>query len=346
MENDKNSLILEISQVFVFAILNWAENQDDRFIDCWKKVFENEDYKFSCMEEGEERPTHKMSDLEAYVLLRKMGRQLADFIAVQGFVYSFESIRNNYHEFGDKYKEKFKKIKESILSGVADDDKLLKVMRNAFAHNTGEISRVEYDYEKDKFTIHFNNGSIELTKIELYRLLEIYAIHLDGIDQEKYKLEPARSLFIPIDFGIPSDELLRLTDRETGKKVPVDKRQKEALDGIVERIRDDGFIPNCTLKLFYPFKSNAYNNNAKISVLSIYVKDLIDYHDCNNVEFYEKCRFESYHALSDCTRPKDTLSVFMANMLFIMCANFKIEDIQECMDKIRPNVNYAVARVD
>ena len=175
-------------------------------------------------------------------------------------------------------------------------------------------------------------------------MLEIYASHLDEMKQDKYKLTPALSLFLPLDLGIPSDELLKLTNRETGKKIPVDKRQKEVLDGIVERVRDDGFIPNCTLKLFYPFKSNAFNNNARMTVLSIYIKDLIDYHYCNNEEFYEKCRFEKYHALSDCTKPKDTLSVFMANMLFIICANFKIEDIQECMDKIRPSVNMARIR--
>jgi len=339
MEKDKvaNTVSVEIGMMFAEAIMLWGINPKKQFLSCWKKVLEEGDFVSIYSAQGKKLKNLKGQESD---ILKQCGRQLADYVSVQAFAYAYDFIRNNYSQFNDEDKKKFDTIKDEILQGVADDAGLLRIMRNAFAHNDEDIARVEYDVNTSKFTIHFNKNkdSVILDKIQLFKLLEIYANYINSWQTDKYKVIANPLIAFPFDLG-SSDYLLKLVDAKTGKKVPVDQYQKEVLDGVVDRVRNEGYVPNFLLNLYYPYKSNSFNNNAKMSTLAIYIKDLIEFSRCDREMFLKKYRANKRGVLEECTRPTDEAALFISNMLFIMCANNSNNVLQECMADINDKIN-------
>jgi hypothetical protein len=171
----------------------------------------------------------------------------------------------------------------------------------------------------------------------LFKLLEIYTDHINSFHNNKFRILPNPLVHLPIEK--PSAELLKLVDMEKKDIVTPDEHQVEALDGIVDRIRHYGFYPNWRLGLFYPYKGNSWNNSVKMSVLAMYIKDLIEFKDFDLIGFSLRYRAKKYYALDECTCPTDDASLFIANILFVLCTNTSKEILQESMSEINNSAN-------
>lgn len=345
MEKDKvvNTIIADYSMMFSEALMLWGEQPKKSFLTCFKQVVKDGGF-LQFYAPGGEKKIKVPKDYER-TLLKESGSQLADFVSAQAFLYASETIKNNLSEFSEESQKLFDEIKKEIfhtdgevLSG--NEERLLRSIRNPIAHNDDTtIPRVEYDIINKKFTIHFGKGddTIVLGKVEMFKLLEIYANHINSFHNNKFRVLPNPLVHVPIEK--PSEELLKLVDMEKKDIVTPDEHQIEALDGIVDRIRHYGFYPNWLLGLFYPYKQNSWNNSTKMSVLSVYIKDLMDFKDYDLKEFSKRYRAQKYYALDECTCPTDDVSLFMANILFILCTNTSKEILQESMAEINSSVN-------
>lgn len=353
MEKDKiiNTIVADYAMMFSEALMLWEKQPKKSFLTCWTQVVQDGGFLEFYAPGGEKKI--KKSKNYARELLRESGEQLADFVSAQAFLYATEFIKNNIDKFPDDQQALFDEIKRKIIHTNNNDipsgneERLLRGIRNSFAHNNDEnLPRVEYDLNNKQFIIHIGKGddTIVLGKIEMFKLLEIYTKHVHEWKSSKYGVIPSMAIYFPSDK--PSKEIITLIDRDKKGSVEPDEYQTEVLDGIVDRVRQGKFAPGWNdwiLGLFYPYKNSSSNNSAKMSVLSIYLKDLIDLKDFDLQGFSQRCRSNKYTALNDYTCPTDDVSLFMSNILFILCTNTINEILQECIDGIS-NINMSRVR--
>lgn len=344
MEKDVvlNSITNELALIFSESLVDWETNPQDTFFTCWKRALDN----YTVLVSIKDREQINMPDDYAEIVLKKNASIFADFVIAQAFTYSYEFINKSFADLEGTNKQAYEKIKKQILRENISDEKILRVIRNALAHNndTG-ITRWDYNVLYHTFSFNFNNNNqaVVLDKRQLAKLIEIAGNHFMQWHTKKYIVEPDFWLFFPFS-SKSSDELLKLVDRKNGKVIQADEHQKEVLDEIVDEIRFAGFRPNFDLNLFYPFKSNACNNSAKMGALSILMKDLMDFKDCNFDDFSKKYRAKNYTVLDDYDSTTNIVSLFMTSLLFQLCSNTPNAVLNECIKGVKDDIKMSSVR--
>ena len=344
MEKEKvnNAIIIEYDLLLARALMLWEKKNKKSFLTCWREALE-ESSSFGFYAPESHKEVKMPKNFERIALKAGVDR-VTDFVALQSFSYLYEVLKDNHKEFDGDDKNYFEKFKNEIVSNSNDNledvDKIIRAIRNSLAHNDESgIARVEYEPFERQFTIHFNNmqESITLYGYQLFKLMEVLSRNVVESQSQQHVLMP--SLLIDYDIDEPVEKLFRLVDVEKEKLVPPDEHQKEALSGILDRIRSGAFYPNYRLNLFYPFKGNAWNNSVKISSLMVFIRDLQNLKDFDRAGFERRENYSKYYALDDCTCALDEVSLFMSNMLFILCANNKADVLQSCVEDIDNSLN-------
>jgi len=333
---NKNKNIMYSNRILRCLIESWMFNPDKTFLSIYKTfAYNNLSDQFYA---GGVKHGVSSGDIERAFL--KGALQLSSTnVTAQIYLYVYENIFKNYNNLSQAEKTAFQNLKNIFLQGVnINNDQILKIIRQAIAHNNDLMADPNYNYDikKEKFVFHLKDSletKITISNEELIKVISLYINNIKTIPYEDFQLEIWKE---------KNKNILHLRQKSTGEIIEPDNNQLKVLQFLTGEIKNGHINENQKVLLLYPFKNSSFVNLLKLLDLQVIINNLYKYRTKTFREFMEVLCDNKKISLSrfeHLTHSGDILSLFDSNLLFQVFSTSKQDGMQEVLSSISTEID-------
>lgn len=337
---NENKDIMYANRLIRNAVEYWMFNPDKTFL--W--VYKN----YTCKQFAEsfyqrsEKLNVTKGDLERAFLQGALHLNFTT-VTAQIYSYAYENIFKNYNSLTQREKNVFASLKSNFLQGKnLNNDQILKLIRQAIAHNNDLASDPNYTYDllSEKFTFHLKDNTDTIITISNEELMSIVALYINNIQTlayEDYELEVHLN-----EAKKGYKNILHLRQKSTNKLITPDGEQLKVLQFLTDEINQGYITERQKVLLLYPFKNGTFANLLKLLDLQIVLLNLYKHRTKTFKEFMQMLQNNKTLSLSrfeHFVHSGDMLSLFDSNLLFHIFSTSTQDGMQNALNNVSRGID-------